>query len=172
MKDMKMLVWLLPILFILHDMEEIIFVQSWKEREKGFHKYCLKRIIPFGTTTTTSDCAIGVYEELLMLTIVSLGCLIFNRYGLWFGIMVANLIHLIVMHIVGTILMYRRYVPGLITAFLTVGPCIYVLVLAERLLGYRIEEIVIYVLLGSAIAFINLKVLHMYAYRFSKWIKE
>ena len=31
MENMKMYVWLLPVLFILHDMEEIAFARKWKE---------------------------------------------------------------------------------------------------------------------------------------------
>lgn len=32
MNDIRMYVWLLPLLFILHDMEEVIFVAWWKKR--------------------------------------------------------------------------------------------------------------------------------------------
>ena len=33
MNDIRMFVWLLPLLFILYDMEEVIFVAQWKKKE-------------------------------------------------------------------------------------------------------------------------------------------
>lgn len=71
MNDIRMFVWLLPLLFILHDMEEVIFAASWKKKESSLKKYALKNFLPFGTISSAEGCAIGVSEELLILTVVS-----------------------------------------------------------------------------------------------------
>ncbi len=36
MNDIKVMVWLYPILFMFHDFEEIIFMQSWINRNRNY----------------------------------------------------------------------------------------------------------------------------------------
>lgn len=168
MNDIRMFVWLLPLLFILHDMEEVIFAASWKKKESSLKKYALKNFLPFGTISSAEGCAIGVSEELLILTVVSFFSVLSGKYGIWFGFMVANTLHLLLIHIIGGTMEYHAYVPGLATAILTLIPCTYVVVMAEKILQYSALEVVLYSLIGIVIALINLKILHKNAYRFWK----
>lgn len=168
MNDIRMFVWLLPLLFILHDMEEIIFAAQWKKKEPSLKKYIFKNFIPFGTISSAEACAIGVSEELLILTMVSFISVLSGKYGVWFGLTVAVTLHLLLIHIIIGTMEYHRYVPGLVTAILTLFPFSYVIVMAEKILQYSIMEMLIYSLIGIVIAVVNLKILHKNAYRFWK----
>ena len=68
---MKAIVWLLPLLFILHDMEEIILAIPWKNSEAPKKRFIRVRFVPFGTFFNTESFSIAVCEELLLLTLVS-----------------------------------------------------------------------------------------------------
>ncbi|WP_373266005.1 HXXEE domain-containing protein [Hungatella hathewayi] len=68
---MKAIVWLLPLLFILHDMEEIILAIPWKNSEAPKKRFIQVRFVPFGTFFNTESFSIAVCEELLLLTLVS-----------------------------------------------------------------------------------------------------
>ena len=60
--------WFLPILFIIHDFEEIIMMPLWKQREaRKLEKF---KIRFFGAVTDGSAFSIGVLEELLLLVLV------------------------------------------------------------------------------------------------------
>lgn len=167
MNDIRMYVWLLPLLFILHDMEEVIFVAWWKKKEPFQKKYAFKKVTPFGTISNAESCAIAVSEELLLLTAVSFFSVLTGKYGVWFGAMVANTLHLLLIHIITSTMEYHGYVPGLVTAILTLVPCCYVIVMAQNILQYSVMEIIGYSLIGIGIALVNLKILHKNAYRFS-----
>ncbi len=62
---MKELAWLMPLLFILHDMEEIVFGMAWKKDEPSMKKYTKAKLIPFGTSKDTAGMSFAIYEELL-----------------------------------------------------------------------------------------------------------
>lgn len=168
---MSEIVWLLPLLFILHDMEEVIFAIEWKKQEKGMKKYIKSRFIPFGNIKDTSSFALGVYEELLILTLASLIGRWTGHYELWLGFLLGNIVHLIFVHGILVTLIYRRYVPGLVTAILTVIPCSVIFVKAVKLLQYSSLKLVLSIVIGLGIAFINLKVLHQCGPIFEKLLK-
>lgn len=167
MENMKIYVWLLPVLFILHDMEEIIAARIWKSKGLDKKKYVNVSFMPFGTMKSTEDCAIAVYEELLILCGISCYSFFTGQYGLWFGMMAANILHLLIIHIIAMPIVYRAYVPGFITALLTVVPCLLVLYKSYAIMQYGLLKGVLYVAIGTVIAMVNLKVLHNNAYKFS-----
>ncbi|GFZ30245.1 membrane protein [Clostridium zeae] len=158
MNELRWFAWLFPLLFIMHDMEEIIMAKQWCS--KGLKQYIYLPITPFGGTKNTVGIAIGVYEELILWLIVTMIGNISGFYGLWYGLLVANIVHLILFHIILLPLSYRQYVPGEITAWLTVIPCCYILKLSQNILSYSAVEITIWVTIGIIFAFANMKILH------------
>ena len=48
MKTMSFLVWSLPILYMLHDFEEIILAEAWTSRYKKEINQCFGNNQPFG----------------------------------------------------------------------------------------------------------------------------
>ncbi|MGG5329474.1 HXXEE domain-containing protein [Enterococcus sp. AZ163] len=102
----------LPILFVIHDFEEIITVPKWvmTHKEQVFSK---KRPL-FGGVTDGSVLAIGVVEELLILVGVSLYSSYAGTNSLYFYVMIVYTLHLVA-HLVFC-LQYHTYVPGVVTA--------------------------------------------------------
>lgn len=158
MNELKWFVWLFPLLFIVHDMEEIVMAKAWCK--KGFKQYIHLPLTPFGGTKNTAGFSIGVYEELILWIFATMLGNITGFYGLWYGLLVANIVHLILLHIILLPLSYRHYVPGEITAWLTVIPCCYILKLAQNILGYSAAEIAIWVTIAIVFSVINMKILH------------
>jgi len=158
MNELRWFTWLFPLLFIVHDMEEIIKAKQWCK--KGLKQFIPLPITPFGNTKSTAGLAVGVFEELILWILATLLGNITGFYGLWYGLLIANIIHLVLFHIVLLPLSYRHYVPGEVTAWLTLFPCCYILILAQRILKYSAVEITLWIIIGFIFAFVNVKVLH------------
>lgn len=169
MNELKWIAWLLPLLFIVHDMEEIITAKQWCK--KNFKQHIFLPITPFGNTQSTSGMAVGVYEELILLMLASIIGNITGFYGIWYGFLIANIVHLVILHIFLLPLSYRHYVPGEVTAWLTLIPCCYILGLAQKSLNYSINEIILWAVVGITISFVNLKILHKYIQQFAKLVE-
>lgn len=157
---MNELIWLAPLLFIVHDMEEIIWELSWKNKNSCRKKYINIPFTPFGTLSDTSVFALAVGEELLLFLLASSIGYFFHRYELWLGILFANTFHLVVIHIIGTLLIYRSYVPGLITSILTLIPNCLIIKKAIEMLDYSTVHLILWLVLGTIITFANLKAVH------------
>lgn len=166
MNELRWFTWLFPLLFIVHDMEEIITAKQWCK--KGFKQFIPLPITPFGNSKSTAGLAVGVSEELILWILATLLGNITGFYGLWYGLLAANIIHLVLFHIVLLPLSYRHYVPGEVTAWLTLFPCCYILILAQRVLNYSAVEITLWVIAGLVFAFVNMKVLHKNIHQLAK----
>jgi hypothetical protein len=57
-------------------------------------------------------------------------------------------------------LSYRRYVPGVVTAWLTLIPFCYILYLAQTVLNYSNVQITLWIVIGFLLALGNVKLLH------------
>ncbi|RDU23519.1 HXXEE domain-containing protein [Anaerosacchariphilus polymeriproducens] len=169
MNELKWIVWMFPLLFIIHDMEEIITAKNWCA--KGFKKHIPLPFTPFGNTTDTAGFSVAVYEELILWCLAAFVGNIFGFYGLWYGLLIMNIAHLVLLHMILLPISYRHYVPGEITAWITVIPCCYVLKLAQNILQYSIIEITLWVGFGFLFGFINLKILHKNIEKLGKLIK-
>ena len=100
-----------------------------------------------------------MYEELILWIIATVIGNISGFYGLSYGLLVTNIVHLILFHIILLPLSYQHYVPVEITAWFTVIPCCYILNLAQNILGYSAGEVAIWVTIGIVFGFINMKIL-------------
>ncbi|MBE5979318.1 MAG: HXXEE domain-containing protein [Paenibacillaceae bacterium] len=94
MNDIKVMVWLFPILFMFHDFEEIIFMQSWISKNRNYltHRFpaLSKRLSSHFDQITTSAFALGVAEEFFIISIITVvsyvktnrcGCQNFKSYS-------------------------------------------------------------------------------------------
>ena len=106
-----------PLLFIFHDLEEIIGMKRFVNRNADMlqrrYPFLYKRLRRF----TTEGFALAVMEELVVFTVLALAALYFDNslsWNIWFGGFVGLAAHY-VMHI-GQALLIRRYIPALITS--------------------------------------------------------
>jgi hypothetical protein len=112
------LMWLLPIVFMFHDFEEIIMFKPWlgtnrAKLEKRFPNWAA-RVLSGHDKISTSSFALAVAEEFLILSVLTLIAVEFELYSFWAGMMLGFFIHLLA-H-VGQFVIYRGYVPVILTS--------------------------------------------------------
>lgn len=169
MDNMKVIIWLFPILFIFHDFEEIIFMQAWISKNRRYlcEKFpkLSKRLLPHFDNITTASFAFGVAEEFMLISIITVISYVMNWYNLWLGLFVAFILHLVV-HCF-QIVIARKYVPAIVTSIICLPICIYIIAHAVKL--FTLKTIVMYSILGFIIMVVNLCMVHKLMDKFSKW---
>ena len=149
-------VWMLPILFILHDFEEMIFMPLWKKRHR--HKLVTFKKPFFGSVTLSSAFAVGVLEEFVILLFISGFCQLTHNNLLYLSFVIAYTAHFIIHYIM--CLQFRGYVPGVVTVTLEL-PMVLMIISHYWLYDVSLLSVVVYLLLAMIIAFTNLKIMHL-----------
>ena len=112
------ILWLLPIIFMLHDFEEIIMTKPWLTRNAGRlrQKYprIAARLLPHFSGLSTSAFALAVAEEFVLLSVLTLFAAEYKLYALWAGVTIGFFLHLLA-HAV-QFLALRCYVPVILTS--------------------------------------------------------
>lgn len=169
---MHIIIWLFPILFIFHDFEEIIFMQSWLNKNKlylsnKFPKLSKKLLAHFDDITTETFAA-SVAEEFILISIVTILSYTTNWFNLWIGLFLAFTIHLII-HCI-QILIIRRYIPAIVTSVICLPICTYII--KKVLVLFPLNTIILYSFLGLIIMVINLIFVHNSMKVFKKWLEK
>ncbi|WP_434502042.1 HXXEE domain-containing protein [Prevotella sp.] len=158
----------LPIIFMLHDFEEILMMKPWvKKNEEYIYGRFPKlgpRLVSHLKDTSTEGFALCVAILFFMLGAVTLASLWEESYMLWMGIFMVFSIHIVV-HIIQWIA-FRRYIPAIITSLLCIPYCIYGI--RQIVNMFTLSNILIYSLITSVIVFAFLFIGHRYV---AKWIK-
>lgn len=164
---MKEYLWLLPVIFMFHDMEEIIGMKRWisKYGEELENKYKLaKRILSSYKNITTEGFALAVYEELIVLLVICLlsqFTAIFFFQAIWFGAFVGFTLHLVI-HILQAIAI-KKYTPALITSIICLP--ISVVIVTKCACFIRPDITILGVVMGVVGVGVNLKLAH----KLMKW---
>ncbi|MBO4265665.1 MAG: HXXEE domain-containing protein [Lachnospiraceae bacterium] len=156
-------IWIFPVLFILHDMEEVIWLPGFieKNREDIIKQYPIaeKLLSVYKMGMTTEAFALAVYEELIVLMAI---CVLVEltkaelAMGIWYGALIGFTAHLVI-HILQSIAI-KRYIPSLITSILTLLPSIMLLMHTKGDIGV---SAMIGAVIGIAGVAANLKLAHM-----------
>jgi Protein of unknown function with HXXEE motif len=170
---MNFFVWMLPIIFMLHDFEEIIMAEVWSKRySKAINSIWPKRQ-PFGLKyiqyCQTPAFSIGVAAEFVLFSLISLFSVIFQNYFVWYGAFLALIFHFVFIHML-LCLRFKNYVPGIITSAIFVLPSVWLMNEATIMLHYELREILLAGLLGIALILIVFPVLHKSMGPWSKWL--
>ncbi|GAA4711731.1 HXXEE domain-containing protein [Brevibacillus fulvus] len=130
MLDIQTLIWLFPIVFIVHDLEEIVTVEKWIKRnranlyEKLPRKWAERMIRQF--SLTTAQFAVSV---LVIFLLISCSALMASQYVnhapvsdiyLFLVCQLVFFVHAFV-HI-GQALFFRSFTPGVITSIVIILP--------------------------------------------------
>ena len=148
-------VWMLPILFILHDFEEIIFMPLWKTRHHQKLETFKKPF--FGSVTQGSAFAVGVFEEFIILVFISGFCQITHNSLLYLSFVIAYTAHFIIHYIM--CLQFGGYVPGVVTVTLEL-PIVLMIVFHYWPSEVSLLSVIAYLFVAMALAYTNLKVMH------------
>lgn len=171
MSDMKDFILLLPIIFIFHDMEEIIgFGYFFRNNKQLFERF--PKITAAYKDFTTEGFALAVYEEFIPFFGISLLAFFFPSkvlYALWLGLMISLTSHFLV-HI-GHSIYIRKYIPSLITSLICLPPS--VIIVVKTLTIIKIDLLTI-VLIPFAIVgmIINLKFAHSLMHKYGKKLSD
>ena len=170
MIDFKIIVWLFPIIFMMHDFEEIIFFKSWieKNKEKLSEKFpkLSKRFIGRFENLSVQAFSVAVAEEFVLLSVITVLSVVFDSYLLWLGVFMGFFIHLL-MHLIQWIV-FRKYIPAIYTSLISLIYCVFSLnfILKHKL--FEINEILIWTFVGFGIVVLNLLFAHKLAELFDK----
>lgn len=169
MNYIKTIIWLFPILFIFHDFEEIIFMKIWILKNKEFlsRKFPIlsKKMLPHFINITSSSFALGVAEEFIIISIITIASYITNSYLVWIGFFIAFTLHLI-MHCFQALLV-KKYIPAIVTSTICLPICIYIINTIIKL--FPLNDVIVYSILGFIIMIINIILLHKGIAVFSQW---
>lgn len=165
--DTMFLLFLLPFFFLLHELEEILMVHRWIEKNgAAMHRRFprLKYIIRKMEEMTTRRFATIAFEEFL---IVSACTFVSQQAGdlrAWYCCLAAFSIHLFV-HIIQFVV-WRRYIPAIISTVLCLPYCIWVI--HDTYLFFSPYELFFYTILGTLLGGVNLIGMHVIMHRLAK----
>ncbi|MCB2307382.1 HXXEE domain-containing protein [Clostridium estertheticum] len=163
MDTMNFIVWMLPIIFMLHDFEEIIMAEVWGKRYGKAINIAWPKIQPFGLNYVyncqTPTFSIGVEILFLFFSLISLFSIIFQNYFLWYGAFLGVTLHLVFIHMLICI-RFKHYVPGVVTSIIFILPSIWFLYAANNILHYGTSTILLASLLGIILTLILMPALH------------
>lgn len=164
---MREYVLLLPIIFIFHDMEEIIgFGWFFRNNPEIFERF--PRITKAYKGFTTAGMALAVYEEFIPFFGISLLAYYFENdvlNALWFGLMLSLTAHFIV-HLIQSIYI-RKYVPSLITSIICLPISVGILINSSKYMNFNLMSVVI-IFASIILMMLNLKFAHWLMHRFGK----
>ena len=151
---------LLPIIFIFHDMEEIVgFGWFFRKNMWLFDKY--PRVTAMYRDTSEMAWKIGVYEEFVPFFGVSLWAYYFPSeviYAVWFGFFLDLTAHFIV-HILFSVVI-KKYIPSLITSIICLPVSVLILYKCSLVMTFD-GMTVFFTIIGIILMIIN--------FAFLKW---
>ncbi|UTC66819.1 MULTISPECIES: HXXEE domain-containing protein [unclassified Treponema] len=160
MNDMHIIIWSFPLLFILHDFEEIIFIKYWIQKNENYLQAIVpSRFIPVINhmkKISTAAFAFGAAEEYILILIICIVSFLTNWYYLWLGCFIAFVLHMIV-HIFQA-LFIKRYIPSLATSLICTPISIAILVSIWN--QFIFSRIIFYSILSCIIMIGNLVFIH------------
>ena len=158
---------LLPIIFIFHDMEEIIgFGWFFRNNSEIFKRY--PKITEAYKDFTTAGMALAVYEEFIPFFGISLLAYYFEKdvlNALWFGLMLSLTAHFIV-HLMQSIYI-KKYVPSLITSIICLPISVVILINSSKYMNFSLMSVVI-IFASIILMMANLKFAHWLMHKFGK----
>lgn len=166
-----LLIALLPVVFMLHDFEEIIFFQPWLRKNRGefFQRFpkLAKMIYSNHGNLSTSSFAVAILHVFVAISAATFLSLYFNSYGLWFGAFMVFFLHLFI-HIAQWII-WGRYVPVIVTSILSLPYCAYTLLSFLKFTNMHLTEMILWTI-AAALALVPLFFVAFYnAQKFEAW---
>ena len=160
-------IWIFPILFIFHDMEEVIGLPRFMENNRDDiirrYPFAQRLLAAYRKGTSTAAFALGVYEEFLVLIAV---CALVEftgaewARGIWFGCLAGFTAHLAI-HIIQAIAL-RKYIPALATSILALPPSVLLVMHTAWDMGI---PAILGAVFGLAAIVVNLR----FAHRLMQW---
>lgn len=154
---MREYIWLFPIIFVFHDLEEIIGMRVFLHKNKALLNQKYPYFYKLSKDFSTEGFALAVLEEFVIcLLLCLLAVFIHNEVtsGLWLGAFIACTLHFFI-HIIQTLVL-RKYIPATITSILCLPISIWIIYKCISQLEYPLGSIFPYLVIGFVLVGINL----------------
>lgn len=171
--------WLLPVVFMLHDFEEILMTRAWlrknsadlRARFSGGRAAALaERFLARQEQLSTAAFALAVAVEFAALSGFTALAAELRLYSAWAGVLLIFFLHLL-MHI-GQWIALRRYVPTVLTSLAACAYCIPALFYAAHPLGVSAAAL-LPAALAALVAVLAVFILALrLAARFERWLQR
>lgn len=163
--------WLLPVVFMIHEFEEIIMMRPWYSRNERYITARFPGIagsIARSGKLSTSAFSLAAAEEFVIISAVTLVCVEYGLYSVWAGLLIGFFIHLV--YHIGSFLLMGRYVPYVITSVIAGIFSVYALiVLIDG--GYLAWiDVIIWSIVAIAFIIANLMFAVAVAEKFDQWL--
>lgn len=163
---LKEYAWLFPIIFIFHDMEEIIGFGLWLKKNKQLLSEKYPRILETYKDFSTEGFSLAVFEELVL-------CIAFSAIAfftdihpfwyIWLGGFIGCTLHFLI-HI-GQSAVVKQYIPALATSIICLPISAFILYRCFMLITDKWQYAGIFIAVGICIVAVNLK----YAQKMIGW---
>lgn len=167
MESFDLIIYLLPIVFMLHEFEEIIFLRPWLKRNKAWiiEKYprLSKPLVGISDLSSAAFTLI-VAEEFILVSLATIAALTFDAYYPWLAILLTFSLHAAVHLAQGLAL--RRHVPVIATSILALAYSSWGIVISSEL--FSTGEMLLCLLLGTIFMAANLWAMHRIAAVFDR----
>lgn len=158
----ELLIWLFPIVFMIHEFEEIIFMRWWVKRNKEhiLTKYPKlgKQVLGQFDVLSTEAFSLIVAEEFLIVSFIVVFSASTSNYDLYVGLIIAFSIHLLT-HFIQSIVL-RSYTPAIITTLITGIFCGYAFIILKNSELLSLNRTLIFSFALTLIVFLNLKIMY------------
>jgi hypothetical protein len=161
------IIWLFPLAFLLHDLEELLFFEPWlkknagliMERVRGRLPAFLEKQLETVLHKTTTQFAIPIGLICILACLSSFIAVHYGKYA--FFLMATSLFFMHAFMHIGQAILLRKYIPALITSILIVLP--YGIILFWNLLASHITTVsgqLTYCVIGIIIAVPFIFIMH------------
>ena len=161
--------WLFPIIFMLHEMEEIIGFKIWLDKNIDIVKRYNKLSMIY-QNYSNEGFSVAVLEEYLLCILVTGVSIFFKMYIIWVGTFIAFSVHLLV-HIIQSIII-KRYVPALVSSIILLPISVFLINEVIYTFRYTFSSIVISSIICIIVMLLNLMFIHKIMKKVSEKIKN
>jgi hypothetical protein len=133
------------------------------DRFPKLSKYTLNKI----GDISASAFALAVFEEYMIVILITISAVYFDFYGLWTGMFIAFSIHLVI-HIMQWLII-RKYVPFIVSSVLCLPYCIYTFETLMTMKATDCQTLVFWTATGIVATVLNLLLAHRIAILFDKY---
>lgn len=172
MKALFTMIWLFPILFMIHDFEEILMINVWQKKNEQYIQSRKGKYIPYNFKGSTASIAFAVALEFIVISTLTIISYLLGSFLAWFGLFVAFTLHLL-FHVVINI-SFKKYVPGVVTSIIFIPLCFYMAykVKTDILLNHNIFTILFCVLISVLLMLSIVYGLHKSVKYFNLWLER
>ncbi|MGL5439425.1 MAG: HXXEE domain-containing protein [Filifactoraceae bacterium] len=151
------LLWLFPVIFMIHEMEEIVGLRIWLDRNSDIVKdYNI--LSNLYQNYSNEGFSLAVLEEYFICIIITALSIFYKFYIAWIGVSVAFTLHLVI-HIIQSMIV-KRYIPALISSMSLLPLSIFLIYKVISMLRYTTYSLLVSSMVSVILMMVNLIMIH------------